>query len=380
MLSKEIISREFNRDVWCLFGLPVDNIDMEGIIVELEKRRQYPENTVLSTINVNWVVQSFHDPEFRKAIVNSDLVTLDGRPLLWLAKCLHFPMEDVVPGSSLMQKLHQNNKLNDPFSLFLFGGQEGAGQLAQDRINRVPGGLHAVGFLNPGFGSVEEMSDNKIIETINNKAPDILLVALGALKGTRWIEKNRNRLNAKVVSHLGATINFFAGTVRRAPKLLCTVGLEWVWRIFQEPKLFSRYFNDGLFLLLFLLRHIMLWYQAITRRGIFNQDYAKMKVAQLEKDDEILLFFKGHLNVSKTSSLRKIFCEAVCSRKRIVLDFSKTISADGAFMGQLLLLMKWQHRNACGLVLRNIPAELEKIFNFFSVFHSLSVMKNDGNS
>jgi N-acetylglucosaminyldiphosphoundecaprenol N-acetyl-beta-D-mannosaminyltransferase len=117
------------------------------------------------------------------------------------------------------------------------------------RINGDRGGLKAVGALNPGFGTVEQMSTADIIATINQTQPDILLVALGAKKGTQWIEHNRNRLNAKIISHLGTTINFMAGTVQRAPRLMRQFGMEWLWRICQEPKLFSRYVRDGLVLL-----------------------------------------------------------------------------------------------------------------------------------
>ena len=114
-----------------------------------------------------------------------------------------------------------------------------------EKVNAVPGGLKAVGAINPGFGSVEEMSSNAILHEINQAKPDILLVALGAKKGTAWIEYNRNKLNAGVISHLGATVNFLAGTVKRAPILFRRFGLEWLWRILQEPKLFSRYAYDG---------------------------------------------------------------------------------------------------------------------------------------
>jgi N-acetylglucosaminyldiphosphoundecaprenol N-acetyl-beta-D-mannosaminyltransferase len=207
----------------------------------------------LSTVNINWVAESFRDRDFKKAICNSDIVTLDGMPLLWLAKAKRFPFVETVAGSTLMQEILEE-KSEKPLTVFLFGGETGVADLAMQRINEKNGGMTAVGALDPGFGSVEGMSSDDIIQRINTTSPDILLVALGAKKGMKWIEMNRERLNVGVVSHLGATINFLAGTVKRAPIIMQNLGLEWVWRIFQEPKLFKRYFSDGLYVLNLLIR------------------------------------------------------------------------------------------------------------------------------
>jgi len=227
------IEEDFERDVYCLFGLPVDNLTMAQTIALMRERAGQKKNLVLTTLNVNWMVLSFADPEFRNAILNSDIVTIDGRPLLWLAKLLGFPMKELVSGSTLMQELHRDKTADRPFTIFLFGGEEGAARRAMENINRDPGGLRAVGALNPGFGTVEEMSKDDIIEAINKTQPDILLVALGAVKGNRWIALNRHRLNAGIISHLGATINFLAGTVQRSPNLFRKCGMEWFWRIVQ---------------------------------------------------------------------------------------------------------------------------------------------------
>ena len=233
------------RDVYYLAGIPVDNMTMESTKTFLRSRPAEAPPAVWSTVNVNWVVQSFEDEDFKQAILNSDLVTLDGRPLLWLSKLKGFPMTEVVPGSSMIQELHEDKNATKRLTIFFFGGEGDVSEIAMEKVNAVPGGLKAVGAINPGFGSVEEMSSNAILHEINQAKPDILLVALGAKKGTAWIEYNRNKLNAGVISHLGATVNFLAGTVKRAPILFRRFGLEWLWRILQEPKLFSRYAYDG---------------------------------------------------------------------------------------------------------------------------------------
>lgn len=370
--STENIAEDFARDLWCLFGLPVDNLTMASTKVLLRNRRREANGLVLATINVNWVVQSLADPAFRGAILNSDLVSLDGRPLLWLAKLLGYPMTELVPGSTLIQELQQDKNTDPPLSLFLFGGDAGAAQQAFEQVNNNPCGLHAVGALNPGFGSVEEMSSDAVVAAINQTEPDILLVALGAQKGTRWIEHNRHRLNAGVISHLGATINFLAGTVKRAPLWVRNVGLEWGWRILQEPKLFSRYALDGLIILRLLAGRFFLWRQYLAWQKRFRHVEINDCVDALETGGQITLSFGRNLQGAKDSAVRRVFSDCVCAGKDLVLDFEQTEFADGSFMGLLLLLVKHQQRKGRKLEFVNVHGQLASLFKLFCVREAIN--------
>ncbi len=361
------VEQDFQRDVWCLFGLPVDNLTLAGTKQLLHEKAELPYNTVLSTINVNWVVQSFSDPAFRAAIINSDIVVLDGKPLLWIAKLLGYPMTENVAGSTLIQELHQDKTTGTKLSIFLFGGEGDAAKQAAEGINKDPGGLNAVGSLNPGFGTVDEMSSDAIIDTINQARPDILLVALGAKKGTQWIEQNRDRLNAKIISHLGATINFLAGTVQRAPLIVRRIGMEWAWRILQEPKLFPRYATDGFILLRVLASRFWLWRQFLSNQKRFSQQDADSTVLQHENEKEILLSFGCNLQLTPVSPLRKFFSSCTYSKKNISLDFHQSEFASGTFLALLLLLLKHQRHNGTQLSITKINDKMIKLFTLFCV-------------
>ena len=102
-----------------------------------------------------------------------------------------------------------------------------------------------VAAIDPGVVTAENMSDPAIVERVNATGADFLIVALGAQKGQAWLMANREKLTVPVVSHLGATLNFLAGTVKRAPEAMRRLGLEWLWRIKEEPKLAPRYLSDG---------------------------------------------------------------------------------------------------------------------------------------
>ena len=365
------IARDFQRDVWCLFGLPVDNLTMVSTKAILRERVNQGGTTVLSTINVNWVVQSFSDPEFRSAILNSDLVTLDGKPLLWLAKLLGCPMRETVPGSSLIEEL-MAEETDKPLTIFLLGGEDNTAKRAMERINQRRGGLRAVGALNPGFGTVEQMSTSATINKINSTKPDILLVALGAKKGTLWIERNRNQLNAKIISHLGATINFLAGTVKRAPRLMQACGLEWAWRIIQEPKLFSRYAGDGLVMLLFFLPRLPLWWRYRYLYRQFRQEQPNTDVRVRESTEDILLSFGRNMQSTATVSFCEILNNCFFSEKKLVLNFQETEFIDGEFLGCLLFWVSQVKKSGRKVEIINCD-RLAPIFKLFGL-HQFSTL------
>ncbi len=173
-----------------------------------------------------------------------------------MARLLQIPLPERVAGSNLMEVLFAE-KNGSPIRVYFFGGEPGTGERACQVINQANAGLRAVGHYCPGFGAIEAMSSDDIIDEINRHEIDFLIVALGARKGQAWIEKNRHRLKAPAISHLGAVVNFFAGTVKRAPVWMQRVGLEWLWRILEEPSLWKRYFFDGLRFAKLLLANVI---------------------------------------------------------------------------------------------------------------------------
>lgn len=115
--------------------------------------------------------------------------------------------------------------------IFFFGGRPGVARLAHERVSAGSSGMDSLGFLDPGLGSVEQIGSYAIIFAINAAEPNFLMIVLGAAKEQAWIQQNRQRLNARVISHLGAVVNFSAGNIRRSPAWLQQLGLEWLWRI-----------------------------------------------------------------------------------------------------------------------------------------------------
>lgn len=229
-----------------LFGLPVDCVSMRQAMEIVERSLASGEQLVFATPNINFLAEAHRDSAFARAVLRSDAFFADGAPLLWLATLMGFRLPERVAGSDLFEKLRRSQ--GPAIRVFFFGGDPGVAKAAHDAVTRSPGRFIAAGYLDPGFGTADELSSEAVIAEINAANADLLVVSLGAKKGHLWIDRNRANLNCRVVSHLGAVIAFAAGTVRRAPPILRRVGLEWLWRTLQEPRLAIRYLRDGAFL------------------------------------------------------------------------------------------------------------------------------------
>src|SRR5581483_12000296 len=246
-----------NRSVYCILGIPIDAIDLAAVASQVEAAAAKRALLLISTPNLNFLVNSLSDSEFRESLLNSDLCPPDGMPIIWIARILGLPIRERASGADLLERLQTNGKNTRQLALFLFGGAEGVAASAARNLNSRPGGLHCVGSMNPGFGDVAEMSQDHIIDAVNSSGADFLVVSLGAKKGQLWLQRNHRRLKIPVRSHLGAAINFQAGTVKRAPLFLRIWGFEWLWRVKEERYLWTRYRGDGLVFARLLLTRVL---------------------------------------------------------------------------------------------------------------------------
>ncbi|MEM9571203.1 MAG: WecB/TagA/CpsF family glycosyltransferase [Pseudomonadota bacterium] len=240
------MSQAFDRDVWAIMGMPLDNVSLEEAAQRVEHAVVTRDRLSFVTPNVNWFVRALKDERAMRQIINADLSLADGAPIVWLARQLGMPITERVAGSDLFEHLrHADPDKASPIRVFFFGGREGAAEASHHVIEREQGRLVAAGWHNPGFGDVASMSSDEIRSKINAASPDFIIVSLGAAKGQAWIEENQSALEAPVIAHLGAVVDFVAGSIRRAPGWISRFGLEWLGRIFAEPSLWRRYWNDG---------------------------------------------------------------------------------------------------------------------------------------
>jgi N-acetylglucosaminyldiphosphoundecaprenol N-acetyl-beta-D-mannosaminyltransferase len=235
---------DFTRLRVAILGLPFDPISLPEAVERVRADAFAGRRCWIATPNLNFAIAARSDAAFRQSVLRSDLSLVDGMPLVWMAKALGITVPGRVAGSNLFESLQAHP--GPPLKIYLFGGPPGVAARAAGNINAQGGGMRCVGFDEAGYGSIEAMSGAALIERINRSGAHFVIAALGAQKGQAWFTHNIDRLAPPVLCHLGAVMNFAAGTVRRAPSWAQRSGLEWVYRIKGEPALWKRYARDGL--------------------------------------------------------------------------------------------------------------------------------------
>lgn len=347
-----------------MLGLPIDAVDMPTVVREIETASVTRDALFISTPNLNFLVQSQSDREFRESLLDSDLCPADGIPIVWMARLIGLPIKKRVAGSDIFDALKASERRSRPLNVFLFGGEPGAAAAAARALNRVPQGLHCVGTLDPGRGSVDEMSCENFINTVNGSNAEILAVALGARKGQLWLHRNRERLDIPVRAHLGAVINFQAGTIRRAPTLVRAWGFEWLWRIKEEPHLWRRYWHDGTVLLRLLVTRVapLVMIQQLHRLTPKRQP-SDLLTETLKCDDCVTVRLFGDATEQHIAKAVDSFQDVVINRNRIVVtDFSGVRYVDARFLGLLLMFRKQLKRKRTGFRIVGASPSIRRIF------------------
>ena len=325
-----------SRPVWSVFGMPVDAVSLDE--AEAAVRAAVREKRPLSfvTPNLNWLVRALRDREAMQQIREADLSLADGAPVVWLARKLGAPLPERVAGSDLFERLRKKRPGEAPIRVFFFGGRAGAAEKAAEALNGEAGGMVACGHLNPGYGDVESMSAHVILDTINRARADFLVVSLGAAKGQAWISANRHRLNAPVIAHLGAVVDFVAGTVPRAPESWAKNGFEWLWRIRSEPALFKRYWSDGWALMRLVPGRLWPLRRDLAHQGEGEDVPAGASLVRNGADSEVRL--SGALVGGGLDDVVTALRGALRAGGDIRLDLSQVHRVDAAFAGLLLSL------------------------------------------
>lgn len=352
----------FERNVHCLLGLPFDAVDIDEAVRRIRaaaaRRRPY----LLSTPNLNWLIACLTDDPFRKTVIESDLSIADGMPLVWIARLLGIPIRKRVAGSTLFDTLR--SATGEQLSVFFLGGPEGVAKAACRTLNHENKGLTCAGHEFPGFGSIEEMSADDIIQRINASRADFLVVALGARKGLAWIEHNRARISVPVISHLGAVLNFVAGTMKRAPTWVQNIGLEWLWRIKEEPTLWRRYFGDGLTLLALLLTRVLPYAWYLQRHKPDANQLAKASAETMKEGQSYVIRLRGSWTHHNMPLLRDCFSRAVLAGQDVKLDMSKVMHVDSAFVGLVMLLQGHQRQHGRQFLIVSLQEPVRRVIRY----------------
>lgn len=228
-----------------LLNTYINNLTMSETVEAIEKMIVEERKSYVVAINVDVVMKIESDPYLKEIVDGADMVLVDGKPLVWISKLHGKPLKAKISGSDLVPLLCEVSAQKG-YRMFIIGGKDGIAERAKKRLEEKYPDIQIVGTYAPPMGFEKDKKElSKINGMISEMKPDLLITCFGCPKQEKWIYENINRYDAKVSVCAGATVDFLAGNVKRAPRWMSEHGLEWFYRFLQEPKrMFRRYFID----------------------------------------------------------------------------------------------------------------------------------------
>lgn len=225
----------------------IDNLTMEETLQAIEHLIQENKSAYVVTPNVDHIVQLETNKELQDVYANASLILTDGKPLLWIAKWYGTPIKEKLSGSDLFPLLCERAAKRG-YKMFFLGAAEGVAAKAAENLAKRYQGLQVVGTYSPPFGFEKKQEEmEKIISMVKEAKPDILIVGLGCPKQEKFMYHHCKELEVPISFGLGASFDFEAGNIKRAPRWMANHGLEWLFRITQDPKrMAKRYLVDDL--------------------------------------------------------------------------------------------------------------------------------------
>jgi N-acetylglucosaminyldiphosphoundecaprenol N-acetyl-beta-D-mannosaminyltransferase len=234
-----------------LLNLGIHNVTMQELLENLRN------GGVVFTPNVDHLMKMQRNQEFYRIYQEADYKVCDSKILMYVCKFLGASIREKISGSDLFPAFYNYYKHDDNIKIFLLGAQEGVAQTARQNINAHLGRNMVIAAHSPSFGFEKKESEcQEIVDYINASGATVLAIGVGAPKQEFWIAKYKDKLiNVKIFLAIGATIDFEAGNLKRSPKWMSEIGLEWLYRLLSEPKrLWKRYLLDAIPFLYLVLK------------------------------------------------------------------------------------------------------------------------------
>jgi len=359
-------SRSTSSPPIAILGVPFDNVTTAETVDLIGEMIATRRPHYLVTANVDFLVQALHDVELRRILMDAHMVLCDGTPLVWASRLLGNPLPERVAGSDLVPLLIRVAAEKKHRLFFLGGTPEATGKAVTKLRSQFPE-LCICGFYSPPFSRLMDMDHQEILRRIEETRPDILFVSFGCPKQEKWIAMHYRAMGVPVAVGVGATIDFLAGTARRAPKFMQRTGTEWIFRMVQEPRrLCKRYFND-------------LWWfsQAIVRQWWAMQFSPRPKpnpspaapIVQEKSWKRIRM--PERLDVTSVRQDGSRFEEALAASRYCLLELRTVKFIDSTGMGLLIRLQKRARNTGRKLILLSPSPEvvsalkLMKLSDFF---------------
>jgi N-acetylglucosaminyldiphosphoundecaprenol N-acetyl-beta-D-mannosaminyltransferase len=338
-----------------ILGVPFDSVTLARTLELIEEMIVERRSHYVVTANVDFIVQAMRDDELRKVIFDAHLVLCDGTPILWASRLLGNPLPERVAGADLVPPLLEMASLKRRRVFILGGREEVAARASREILNRYPG-LGYVGYYSPPFKPLLEMDHDEMRRRVMEASPDILLVCFSCPKSEKWFAMHFRDLKVPVGIGVGATVDFLAGEIPRAPEWMRKMGLEWFFRLLMEPhRLFYRYFHGGIeFGIAFTRQWLLLRHRRKLGEGsameLRRDCSSSIGIVTKEGGEWCRITLPETLDLDTVSKNAETWRNLIREGKNCLVDISRVTFIDSTGVG-LLVGIKKQVESKQGLFL-----------------------------
>lgn len=354
-----------------ILGVPFDNVTKQEAVALVESMIASRQPHYLVTPNVDFLVQARRDVELRRILFEAHLVLCDGTPLVWASKVLGNALPERVAGADLVPLLVEI-AAQKKYRLFLLGAAPAAAERAVTRLQQQYPELLIAGHYSPPFNNLLEMDHEEIKRRILDAKPDLLFVSFGCPKQEKWVAMHYRSLGVPVTAGVGATIDFLAGQVKRAPVWMQRSGTEWMFRLAQEPRrLLRRYATD---LWVFGSSIFPQWWQLQARAALNGRAVAGLLPATVETNTAHFCQTRlpNRLDFSAVNERASLIEEITAREAHCLLEMDATTFIDSTGVGFLIRLQKRLRARGRELILlapSNIVLRALKLMRLSDFFH-----------
>jgi len=226
-----------SRNTGVLLEIPIDSKSLSGIVQDSILSVEYRNSqSVFACANPHSLVVAQRDLEFKVALQQANLVVVDGIGASLMARIAGLRLGPRITGMDYFHGILNALNRRESGRVFFFGSSPYVLERIAKRFAIDFPSLTLCGVVSPPFGAWSETENHRMVKMINEAKPDVLWVGMTAPKQEKWVEVNRRQLTVPVIGSIGAVFDFYAGTYSRAPKWICDVGLEWLYRFIREPR------------------------------------------------------------------------------------------------------------------------------------------------
>ena len=220
-----------------ILGINIHNLTMQQAVALVGEFVESQQPHLIVTPNPEIIVSSLNDPEIKEILNNAALALPDGVGAVLAGKILGTPFKERVPGIELMQNVVQLAS-EKSYGIYLLGASPAVVQTAAKKLTQKHSALRILGTMHGFFMRTDE--EAHVISDILDAAPDILFVGMGSPLQEKWAAQNLHKLRVPVIICVGGSFDVISGYLKRAPKWMQQLSIEWLYRLFQEPKRWKR--------------------------------------------------------------------------------------------------------------------------------------------